>query len=247
MKTCLESSPERPHAPFGGVRTQPRRVSPSDVAVASSYDLLSSNNQLYQPLVGKHLPHHEAPLLLRHSRACNAAVSSWAKVVHHRHLDLPSGKNVLDPSIQLPAARRRRVMLYYVLRRRWNLAEEGRRYVTETNRQTDRHREKERDVSSLASGLMEEVFAWWMVETGKRGQPKTLRRTLRFDFLLKEKRVLIQFRHECCPFFELLMLSSSFMGSSDNGARRLICLFLCCTYQHCFLQERKRGRERCRK
>lgn len=72
--------------------------------------------------------------------------------------------------------------------------------------------------------------------TGKRGQPRTLKRVLRSDFLLmkktRDKWFLSQCFHES-PFLEeyfvlllplllLLCCSSSLMGSSDNGASRLI-------------------------
>lgn len=65
-------------------------------------------------------------------------------------------------------------------------------------------------------------------ETGKRGQPRTLKRIFKSDFLLKtrEKWDLSQFFHDLWPFFEQLLLlsSSSLMGSSDNGASLLISL-----------------------
>lgn len=59
-------------------------------------------------------------------------------------------------------------------------------------------------------------------ETGNIGQPRTLSKTLRSDFLVKEREKwdLSQVFHEGV-FLEELVESSS-KGSSDNGARRLI-------------------------
>ena len=82
---------------------------------------------------------------------------------------------------------------------------------------------------------METAELGWR-ETGKRGQPRTLRRTLRpSDFFAEErmeKWVLIQFRQDRppppAPAVVRLRLrvrvraSCSSMGSSDKGARRFI-------------------------
>lgn len=66
-------------------------------------------------------------------------------------------------------------------------------------------------------------------EIGKRGQPRTLKRIFRSDFLLKsrEKWLFSQFLHEF-TFLELLLLSSSssFVGSSDKGASRFIWILI---------------------
>lgn len=75
-----------------------------------------------------------------------------------------------------------------------------------------------------SSSLMVGSLGWRGM--GKRGQPRTLRRILRSDFLLKtrERWVLIQFRHvRPRPFFEPFALSSSWLtGSSESGASRPI-------------------------
>lgn len=106
--------------------------------------------------------------------------------------------------------------------------------------QTETERGKKKRSQSQTWLVSETTELGWR-ETGKRGQPRTLRRTLRpSDFFPQErmeKWVLIQFRHDRPPPPPLLRLrlrvrlSCSSIGSSDNGAKRFI---LCSCIQNFF-------------
>lgn len=116
-RACLEGSSERPYAASGGMGAEPWGVPPGDLAIAACHNLLPTHRQFNQPLVGEHLPHHEASFLL--SGGCRTARGwdVWSEVIHHRHHHLPGREYILDPAVQFPAARRRHKVLQDILRR----------------------------------------------------------------------------------------------------------------------------------
>ncbi|GFY80729.1 lipase [Actinidia rufa] len=59
----ITGTTERANAAFACVSLEPGGVAPSHVSVATGDDLVAARHQLYQPLVGGHLPHHETPFL----------------------------------------------------------------------------------------------------------------------------------------------------------------------------------------
>lgn len=126
--TCLKSTAERADGAFSGVRTKPRRMPPSDIAIAAGDDAMASHCQFYQPLVRKHLPHHKATFLCYAAAGSSstAAAGGRADFIRHLHPQFPRRKYVLHPPFQLPASRSRHEMLYDILRRRRNLPKEFR-------------------------------------------------------------------------------------------------------------------------
>lgn len=108
--------------------------------------------------------------------------------------------------------------------------------------------------------MVEETKVLGWTETGKRGQPRTLRRTLRpSDFFPKERMerwVLIQFRHDRPPLAVVALRlrlrlrvrpSCSSIGSSDSGARRFIlCNCICNLLRFDFREKKKEEIERSR-
>jgi hypothetical protein len=114
----LQSAAERAHGALGGVRAEPGGVAPDELAVAAGVHLAPAHGQLHVPHLRRHLPQHEAPGLgaLRRHAVPDDAAARLELGRHHPHL--AHGVRVADGGQQPLPARRRQVLLQYVLRRR---------------------------------------------------------------------------------------------------------------------------------